>query len=398
MANEFFLGSQRTWYATTETYYGSAVEVKGTDAFKIVSGSMSPALEREMRPDLCGQSDYTERYQGRHSATWEVTKLFLPNGNAVTKPDDYVLWRNLFGNMSCGGTSIEFNFATGHDDSITIRDGVRTGSADGAAEFQQHVFGAIVNKGEISWGNQGNGGLAQLTFSGDAKKWGYTGNSTLGSGYSNVAVTTLSASTKNTKQFTVGSQFRLGGANTGGGLVVDTANNTTKIVTWRQRVARGATTSGAAIMVAHNPTTTTAGSPVHARLGYLSLNGSTSIIRHLGGRVTIEDNRGLLNEEVGYDSATQSMRNDRRNITFSLDFMLRKDEVPTLLGSMMLDTTQNLQVDIGDQPNKKLVLVMKNARFDVTPLEMGETGPARISMNGVALGTNGNDSLKVRIL
>lgn len=398
MANEFFLGSQRTWYATSETYYGSAVEVKGTDAFKIISGSMSPALEREPRPDLCGQSDHVERYTGRHSATWEVTKLFLPNGNAVTQPDDYMMLRNLFGHVSSGATSIEYTFATGHDDSLTIRDGVRTGSSDGAAEFQQHVFGAIVNRGEFTWGNQGNNGLAQITYSGVAKKWGYTGNTSVGAGNMTLPTTTKSVSASNVKQLTVGSQFRLGGALVGGGRVVDSMNITTGTITWRQRVAPGATASSGAVIVAHNPTTTTAGSPVHGRLGYLSINGSTSLIKHLGGRVTVEDNRDLLNEEVGTDSASQAYRANRRNVTFALDFMLRKEEVPNLLGYMMNGSASNVHVTIGDQANKKLKLIMRNAQFDMSPLDMPESGPARITMNGVALGTNGNDSLKLRIL
>lgn len=398
MAGEFFLGSQRTWYATSETFYGSAVEVKGTDAFKIISGSMTPAIEREPRPDLCGQSDHVERYQGRHSATWEVTKLFLPNGNAVTQPDDYMMLRNLFGHVSTGGTSIEYTFATGHDDSLTIRDGVRTGNSDGAAEFQQHVFGAIVNRGEFAWGNQGNNGLAQITYSGMAKKWGYTGNTSLGAGTMNLAVGDKAATASNIKQLTEGSQVIVNGANVGGGCVVATINYTTQAFTWRQRVARGGTASSGRQVIPHNPTTNTAGSPVHGRLGYLSLNGSTSIVKHLGGRVTVEDNRELLNEEVGYDSATQSYRANRRNVTFALDFMIRKEEVPNLLGYMMNGSASNIHVTIGDQANKKMKLIMNNARFDMSPPDMPESGPARITMNGVALGTNGNDSLKVRIL
>lgn len=396
MANEFFLGHQRTWYATGEASYGEPKAVKGTDAFRIISGSMTPAHEREPRPDLSGSSDVLERYTGRYSTTWEVTKLFLPNGNAVTQPDDYMMWRNLMGHVSTGSTSIEYTFATGHDDSLTIRDGVKTGSSAGAAEFQQHVYGAIVNRAEITWGNQGNNGLAQVTFSGLAKRWGYTGNSSVKDGNLNLGTNGLTLYAQNHKQFSVGSQVRIYDPTKGGGTIVRTINMTTGYMTITG--TRGGTASGGRAMVPHNPTTTTAGSPIHARLGYLTLNGSTSLIRHLGGRVTVEDNRELLNEEVGYDSATQVFRSQKRNVTFALDFMLRKEDVPAILGHMANGSANHVQVTIGDQANKKLKLVMKNAQFDMNPLDLGEAGPARISMNGVALGTNGNDSLKVRIL
>jgi len=101
---------------------------------------------------------------------------------------------------------------------------------------------------------------------------------------------------------------------------------------------------------------------------------------------------------VGYDSATRAMREGRRNVTFALDFILRKEDVAGLLGDMNNNSSNNIQVTIGAQANKKLKLNMKNTRFDATSPEISDQGMARITMNGVALGTNGNDSLVARIL
>ena len=88
-------------------------------------------------------------------------------------------------------------------------------------------------------------------------------------------------------------------------------------------------------------------------------NGSTSKIDHLGGTISIEDNRALLNEEVGYDSASRVMRNDRRNVSFTLDFILKKDEVSQLMGNMVANTAADVQVNVGDQSNKTMKLHMK---------------------------------------
>lgn len=396
MANEFFLGSQRIWYAAKEPSYGHPTGALGTDAFKIVSGSMTSTHEREFRPDISSQSDEMERYAGRYSATWECTSLLLPNGNATTEPDITYLFENLFGHLSQGATSIEYLFATAHNQSLTIRDGVKTGSSAGAAEFQQHVFGAITNRMEITWGNQGNNGLAQVAFSGVAKKWGYTGNTSIGATTTNLSVASTWATLTNAKQVTEGSYIRIHTANTGGNIVVDSVNYTTNRITYAG--TRGCTASKGRVVVAYNPTATTAGSPIHARLGWLTVDGSTSRIDHLGGRVTVEDNRDLLNEEVGYDSPTAVQRTGRRRVTFSLEFIARRDEVPTLFGNMMTRTANHVQVTIGGQANKKFKLIMRNAEFDMSPLEQGDMGAARIAMSGVAMGTNTNDSLKLRIL
>ena len=408
MANELILGSQAVFYAKKEPVYGVPVGASGTDAMYTISESFTPEQVRDYRPDRSGSSDHLERFIGRTSATWEVTKLVLPNGSVTTTPDDNYLWENLFGHVSIGTTSIEYLFATAHDDSLTLRRGIRTGGSDGAAEFQEHVFGAIVNRGEISWGDQGSNGLAQVKFSGMAKKWGYTGNTSLATTVARSVSSTDGGSNNvtvaNIKQLSPGSLVYVGAsrdsgaynATLGAGIVIKTVNYTNQ--TFMFNSSFGSTHSRLDRVVAYNPTAVTSGSPLSDTLGWLSLDGSTTLIKHLGGTVTIEDNRTLLNEEVGEDSPSLSMRENRRAVTFALNFIVRKEAVPTLIGDMVTHTAKNVQVTLGSYANKKVKLNMANARFDMTPMDIGDQGMARVSMNGVALGTNGNDSLKVRIL
>jgi len=398
MANELFPGSQTVVYVQKETTYGSHRDIVGADAFRTISESISPAEEREVRPDRSGSADHLERYIGRKSVDFEVTKLILPSGSVTAEPDDTFLWENAFGRLSLGATSIEYIMATAHTDSLHIRRGIRTGGEADAADFQEHINGAIVNRVEISWGNQGNNGLAQVTFGGMAKDWGHTGNSSInldkpasvGTGSGNLSVA-------NAKQFSPGSIVKFGVDTAGGsGILIDSVNYTDNLIAYSNTL--DATHSHGATITPYNPTETTGGSPLHARLGFLSLDGSTSQIDHLGGTVTVEDNRSLLNEEVGYSSASRVLRTDRRNVTFALDFIMKKDEVGALLGDMTRDTAKDMQVNIGDAANKTMKLDMANARLDMVGVEIPDQDMMRISMTGRALGTNGNDSLKVRIL
>ena len=402
-ANELFPGSQTVVYVEQEGTYGDAQRINGNNAMRTISESLNGAEEREYRPDRSGSADHLERYQGRKSSEFEITKLILPSGSVTTEPDDDFLWTNLFGHKTVNATNIEYTLATAHTSSLTIRRGIRTGGGQGVAELGEVVRGAIVNGAEIAWGANGNNGLAQITYSGQGKDYGFTGNSSIGSGYTSIATGAGSFRVTNPKQFTVGSVFKIGAsgaidADTGGGngIVVDTVNYTTGVLTFGETL--DATHSSGVAVMAYNPTESTSGSPLHARVGFLSLDGSTSEIDHLGGTISIEDNRGLLNEEVGFDSATRVMRMDRRTVTFSLDFLVKKDELGTLLGNMVTKTAQNIQVNIGDAANKTMKIEMANSEFDFTSLDVPEQEMVRVSMTGVALGTNGNDSIKVRLL
>jgi len=400
MANELYPGSQAVLYVQEELAYDQTAKLTGGNAMFTISETFTGGQEREPRPDRSGSADHLERYVGRKTAEFEITKLILPNGNVTTEPDDRLLWKNLFGHVSLGTTSIEYLFATAHLTSLTLRRGIRTGGSAGVAELQEHMRGAVVSRGEISWGAAGNNGLAQVRFSGQAREWGYTGNTSIGTGYVSIGTGAGSFRVTAPRQLTKGSVVAVVSSilDTGGGsgILIDTINYTTGVISFSETL--GASASSGRVVKPYNPTAHTSGSPIHGRLGTLSLDGSASSIKHLGGSITIEDNRSLLNEEVGEDAASRVLRTDRRNVTFSLDFIIDKDSTGKLLGDMLLDTSQNMHVTIGSLANKKMRFIMRNAHFDFTSLDVPDQDMVRISMTGRALGTNGNDSLKMRIL
>ena len=402
MANELFPGSQAVVYVEKETSYDSNdTKMTAANAMFTISETFTGGEEREVRPDRSGSADHTERFRGRKNADFEITKLLLPNGSVTTQPDDTYLWENLFGNLSMNTTAIEYIFATAHTDSLTIRRGIRSGGSAGSADLQEHLRGAIVNRGAISWGAAGNNGLGQVGFGGMAKEYGFTGNTSIGSGYTTLDLNTGRGSFRvaNAKQLTVGSIVQILGAtpNSGGGsgILITSLNQTTSLA---KGTFSGAPASSGRAVKPFNPAPVTAGSPIHGRLGSLSLDASASLIKHLGGTITIEDNRMLLNEEVGLDSASRVLRTERRNCTFSLDFLIDKDNFGTLMGDMLANTSKNVQLTIGSDANKKFRFVMSNAEWDFTSLDVPDQDMVRVSMSGRALGTNGNDSVKLRIL
>ena len=106
-ANELFPGSQTIIYVEEEATYGAAQTVNGANSFRTITESLGGAEEREYRPDRSGSADHLERYQGRKSAEWEISKLILPSGSVTTEPDDDFMWKNLFGNKTVNATNIE---------------------------------------------------------------------------------------------------------------------------------------------------------------------------------------------------------------------------------------------------------------------------------------------------
>lgn len=402
MNEALFPGSQVIVYTQKETN-GAGVNSYATvqktgKSMYTLSESLEGAEEREPRPDRSGQADHTERYTGRKSATWEITKLLLPQGTAGSQPDDTHLWEAGFGHLSVGATAVEYILATLSDTSLTIRRGVRSGiGISGAGDLQDHVIGAICNRVEVTWGNQGNNGLAQVVFAGDAKEYGHTGNTTLSLAGQLSSASIVSVTLANAKHLSPGSLIILPHLDTGGGsgILVDSVNYTTNSFLCSE--TRDSTHSNLDVVRPYNPTASTSGTPIHAKKGTLSLDGSVTTIKHLGGRVTLEQNKGLLNEEVGSDGATQVLRTDRRMVTFSLEFIMKKTET-WLLGDVRANNQKNIEVMIGDAAGKRLQLHLPVAEFNFTPANIPEQEVARITLEGQALANNVNDSVKARFI
>lgn len=392
--DDLFPGGQVLIYVSREDEYGSATRVAGTDAFLSLSERLTPTEERMVRPDRSGSSDYLERVVGRRSASWQIDKLILPRGREELEPDDSLLWANLIGRADSGPTGVEYTQATAHTESLTLRRGIRTGTnGNGIADFQETLRGAIVQEAEIAWGSEGLRGLATVRFRGSAKEWAHTGHAELALDGSYLTTTPGAVTVDDVRPFAVGGLVRIGVDTAGGSGVrisaVDYANNT-----FTHDTTLDATHSSGDLVLPYNPTASTGGVPVHARIGMLSLDGSSTNIDHIGGRVTVREGRDLLNREVGHRSPSRVMRTERRDVRFFFDFVAKKNEVPSLLGTADRNEASNVQVSIGEGGDQ-VVLFMQNAHWRRTSVDHND-GASRIRMSGQALGLAGNDSLKAR--
>jgi hypothetical protein len=395
-----FPGSQATVYVMREVTYGVPRKPAGAEAVRTISETFTPAHERAERPDRTSSADYIDQYTGRHSATWELQALLLPNGNVATQPDDFRLWEDGLGHMSIGVTSIEFLMATAHTTSLTIRRGIRGTATGSAGSFQEHVFGAIVQGIDVAWGSQGQNGLATVTYRGMAKKWGYTGNSSLDITGASMTKVVSGVTVYNSRQFTEGSCIQVKtDVHGASGFILKTSNFTNNRLTFSLGcTGMNSTHSEFDSVWPHNPVPITAGSPVHAKVGYLSLDGSATQVKHLGGRITFDNGRTLLADEVGFDSATEVLRDTKYKTTVSLEFLMKKDQVGLLLGSAYDDATSGkVHVGIGSTTGGIYEFQMKRVKWDIVAPNVPAEGDARVTMTGRAYGINGQDSLKVRI-
>lgn len=403
MANQPMIpGSQVVAYVMRETSFGTPRKPAGADALLPIDITLTPTQEREARDDRSSSSDYAESVEGRYSATWEITKYLMPSGTAGVSPDDHHLLNAGFGNSSGSATCCEYSLATAHTTSLTIRRGARANHAD-LSDFQDHVDGAIVNRIEFGWGSQGRNNLATVTYGGPAKEWGWTGNSTLNPDRpQNASHLTGNVTADTSLQFTKGSVFQIekqaGVWDTAGGsgALITSINVTNHMLYFAETL--NASHSGDDVIKPYNPTAITSGSPIHAKLGWLSLDGGTSQVRHLGGKITFEDNRELLADEYGQDSATEVLRKGKRNVTYTMDFYAKKTEMGDILGKARRGTNLHIQVLLGEQSGKRVRFRMKNCESNVMGVDLPDNDMGRYTLSGRAYGVNGNDSFRVQIV
>ena len=371
-----FPSNQLIVYASREESFGKARGIDGSDAFFTLSDVLTPISERDVRPDRSGSSDHLERWIGRKSAAFEINMLLSTDAN--------LLFDNVFGQPSGNGADVDYMLSTGHTESLTIRRAIR---GDNGAAYQDHVRGAIVTEAEVAWGNYGHRGLAAVTFRGSAKDWGWTGNTSIASGYLNISSVASTFRVASSRQLSIGSLFKVGTSTGGGsGILVDSVNHTNGVVSFSQSL--GTTLSSGYAVSPYNPTAITAGSPLHIRQGAFLLDDSS--MDHLGGVIDLVGGRSLVNEEVGQESPNTIVSMSRRNVVFGVDFMAKKDEVGDLLGDMERNTAHDISIEIGN-----VRISMRKIEWNMKPVHVPENESAKLRMVGQALGTNDNDSLQM---
>jgi hypothetical protein len=167
MANQTATAKQRA-YVQTEPSWGTipnnagAATLAGGDAYLCESLEMNMTRPLNQRPDKTGALGLLKGTPGRGSASWSTRCSLAGSGAAGTAPDIGPFLEALFGKVGQVAAGVSVTYAPEDDGnpSVTIWDFNRP-----ATVAQRAIFGAIVQSGRFSWGD--NFGMAE--FSGEGK-------------------------------------------------------------------------------------------------------------------------------------------------------------------------------------------------------------------------------------
>ena len=111
---------------------------------------------------------------------------------------------------------------------------------------------------------------------------------------------------------------------------------------------------------------------------------------HLGGSWTMATGLDILNDQYGEDEASEVVMTGKREISFSLDMLVKKTE--TYYASEFRNkVSHDLNITLGDTAAKKLLIDMPTCEIDPSVRDVPESGMVRVTLPGVALGSSGED-------
>jgi hypothetical protein len=122
----------------------------------------------------------------------------------------------------------------------------------------------------------------------------------------------------------------------------------------------------------------------------LSLDNGSTTITHLGGSLSINTGIDLLNTEYGSSSAADVTVPAYREVTGSLDFLVRKDEVH-LFNEFRRNVQKDLLFTIGDTAGKRMSINCNVTELDPTQRDSPDADMIRYSVNFVALASSSGD-------
>ena len=128
------------------------------EAVRALSATIGRPVNRVFARDRRGGRSQYERVTLRQPVIpWSIDCLMRPSGTAGTAPDDGNLWKHLMGTESIStSTSVTYSFL---EDPTSLSATIYVGRT----HTQEGVWGAIVNKATVTWGE----GLVKVSFAGE---------------------------------------------------------------------------------------------------------------------------------------------------------------------------------------------------------------------------------------
>ena len=377
MSNTYGYGREEVVYARHEDDgYGIHKLQSGADALVAISTDFKETIERMDRKEKGTTRSVFDRVTQKKSAEWSINKFILPSGTAGTPPDDRWLFASAMGtHQNNAGVSDVFSLTT--EPAVTL-DIVRE-----IGTFRECIRGGIVNTMEISFGG---GEEPKVAFSGPAKDLLHCGRDTLdeaSAGDTQVVV-------HDSYRFEPGMYISVGDDdNTGSGYLIASINHATHTLTTVGNVT--ADDESAVIPTVIVPVT--GGDIIPVIVGSVNLGtGGTKPVT--AGRITLNNNALLRNDEFGSASPTGVRYADWREVTFSFDIYLLATDLDIIGGAKQF-VQNDIAIILGGTAGKILTIDMDQCEFEIPSITIPEEGETTITITGKALGTSGtgNDEL-----
>jgi len=375
MSTDYGYGREEIVFAVAEGAFGVHTLPLATSAMKVISTDFKMTQERKDRKEKGSTRSIVDRFSGKKSAEWNITKYILPSGTAGTAPDDDALFEAAMGTGSNDpGVSEIYSLAA--EPAITL-DLVRE-----VGPFREAVQGAVPDNMEISFGG---GEEPKVTFSGPGKDLLTCGRDSLSAGVD--ASTTIKIFKP--YQFEVGMYVKIGTDDNGGAGFLITAID----VGLLELTVADVATAPNGFVIPMPVTATTAGDVIPVIVGSVDLGtgGSHPVT---SGRVTLNNNLAMRNDEFGSDAPTGARYPAFREVTFSLDIYLLAGDID-IINSAKKFVQNDVAIILGGTAGKILTIDMNQCEFEIPAITIPEEGETTISISGKALGSAGEDELTV---
>ena len=368
--DNFSYGSDLVGFFKPESTYGVAVKPAAADAFRATSITMGAPVGREYPNDRRNTRSRIERTESRTPVQpWNATGILRPSGTAGTDPDIGDLLKHTLGTETvAGGSSVTYSLLK---DPTALSASIYRSTTD----LGEGVYGACVQTLNLTWS-----GDSYITWNaaGVAKDYIQTGN-TLANGTGSSATALI---VDDADFYTKYSVISLASTNDIQVTAVNYSTNTLTIAS--------SSWSDNAIVKPYFPSPTLAGDPLFGTSGSLSLDNGSTTITHLGGSITVTTGIDLLNTEFGGSSATDVVVPAYREVSGSVDFLVRKDEAH-LFTEFRRQVQKDVVITLGTDSGKRLKINCNVTEFDPTQRDSPESDMIRYTANFVALASSSGE-------
>ena len=368
--DNFSYGSDLVGFFKPESTYGTAVKPAATDAFRATSITMGAPVGRDYPTDRRNTRSRIERTTSRTPVQpWNATGILRPSGSAGTAPDIGDILKHTLGTETvAGGSSVTYSLLK---DPTALSASIYRSTTD----LGEGVYGACVQTLALNWS-----GDSYITWNaaGVAKEYIQTGN-TLANGAGSSATALI---VDDADFFTTYSVLSVGSADNVQVTAVNYATNTLTIAStsW----------SDNDVVKPYFPSATLAGDPLFGTAGSLSLDNGSTTVTHLGGSITISTGIDLLNTEFGGSSSTDVVVPAYREVSGSLDFLVRKDETH-LFTEFRRKVQKDMLITLGTDTGKRLKINCNVTELDPRQRDSPDADMIRYTANFVALASSSGE-------